>query len=116
MEQVTFKNTTQNTRLANTFAKSKIKAGFKCTVKTEEDSIVIQWCEKKEATPATSVKDMVFNALLSNVENNNSVYLLNAYSAVSSIITPSQWSGYLSALTKEGKYQPLDSYFGTVII
>lgn len=54
-------------------------------------------------------------ALRANIENNQSVYLPNAYSMVDSAITPNQWAGYLSALTAEGKYKNTSSDFGEVI-
>jgi len=52
-------------------------------------------------------------ALCASIEN-QSVYLPNAYDKVKSHITPHQWAGYLSALTKEGKYSPIDDFWGEV--
>ena len=43
-------------------------------------------------------------ALLACVENRYT-YLDNAYAMVRHEVSPQEWAGYLSALTKDGKYQ-----------
>lgn len=54
-------------------------------------------------------------ALRGSVDNNGDVYLPNAYEFVKSEITPAQWSGYVSALAKLGKYRRVDGDFGTML-
>lgn len=112
MEQVTFVNNAVNARLAKILSASKVKQGFESSVTVQEDKIVIQWNEKQESE--ISPKQACYQALLNNVENNNDVYLPNAYNEVKAFVTPKQWSGYLGALTKEGLYNPVDDFFGEV--
>lgn len=50
-------------------------------------------------------------ALMQSVENKYT-NLDNAYSKVREHVTPAQWAGYLSALTKEGVYGPVVGYPG----
>lgn len=46
-------------------------------------------------------------ALLANIENNNNgVFIDNAYSEIHDFVTPNEFAGYLSALTKIGFYEP----------
>lgn len=59
-------------------------------------------------------------ALQNNVENNNSVYLPNAYIEVSGVLTKAQWAGYLSQLQQKGFYKAsqdseAQGYFGYVV-
>lgn len=121
MKKVTFKNNKTNVRLADVYVKSLVKNGYTPNTTTTESEIVIEWSEEGEkiatleAPVEVSPKEKVYNALVSNIENNNLVYLDNAYAKVSDEITPAQWAGYLSALTKEGRYNQIDSCFGEVV-
>lgn len=48
-------------------------------------------------------------------ENNNEVYLPNAFDLVAVHgVTSHQWAGYLSVLAKEGFYTPIDDCFGEI--
>jgi hypothetical protein len=64
-------------------------------------------------------KTAVLLALVQSVESNRMVYLPNAYDAVKGAMNKHQFAGYLSALTKEGKYSPWndgedEGYWGQV--
>jgi ribosomal protein S17E len=54
-------------------------------------------------------------ALISQLENNNMVYLDNAYAMVEKHMTRNEFAGYISALSVKGKYEKHDSFFGRVI-
>ena len=45
-------------------------------------------------------------ALLVSIENNNNVYLPNAYDMVKTALTKHQFAGHLAAATKAGFYVP----------
>lgn len=55
-------------------------------------------------------------ALLACVEGGDQVYLPNAQAKVSSVVTAREFSGYLSALQKEGFYRSQgDGFFGEIV-
>ena len=61
-------------------------------------------------------KTQVELALRFSRENNNEVYLPNVYDKVEQYMSAHEFAGYLSALTKEGKYKAFDRDFGEVMI
>lgn len=69
----------------------------------------------KVAIKADNLKLACKIALCACIENNNEVYLPNAYAKVSQHVTPHQWAGFLASLTKDGFYSPVDDYFGEII-
>lgn len=69
-----------------------------------------------KAKAAGNFKLACFIALQLNVEGNGSIYLPNAFSEVSDVINAKQWTGYLGALAKEGKYIGVnDGYWGEIV-
>lgn len=56
----------------------------------------------------------VWGALWGQKENNNDVYLDNAFSEVSHAMNRHQFDGYLSSLKQKGSYTSIDGDFGTV--
>ena len=70
----------------------------------------------KVAMKTGNVKTAVHIALMANVEGGNMVYLDNAKALCEEFgITAHQFSGYLAALTSEGKYKQMDGYFGMLV-
>jgi len=57
------------------------------------------------AIKANKLELACYLALCSSVERQYA-NIDNAYGLVKSAVTPAQWSGYLSSLTKQGKYIP----------
>lgn len=51
-------------------------------------------------------------ALIANKEGGDYVYIDNVYSELKNVISSKQFSGYLSALTKDGFYSPIEKDFG----
>jgi hypothetical protein len=51
-------------------------------------------------------------ALIANREGGDYVYLDNVYHELKDVISPKQFSGYLSALTKDGFYIQREKEFG----
>lgn len=59
---------------------------------------------------------IVYMALKANMEGGNMVYLPNAQSmAENAGVTAHEFAGYLSSLKQQGKYQPVDKFFGEMI-
>lgn len=70
----------------------------------------------KIAMKTGNTKTAVYIALLSNIENNNEVYLDNAKALCNEYgITARQFAGYLAALAAEGKYKQIDGTFGQMM-
>ena len=61
-------------------------------------------------------KTQVELALRFSRENNNEAYLPNVYDKVEQYMAVHEFAGYLSALTKEGKYKAYDKDFGEIVI
>ena len=72
------------------------------------------------AKAAGNFKLACFIALQLNIEGNGNIYLPNAFSEVSDVISKEQWAGYLGALAAEGKYTSYrdgvnDGYWGQLV-
>lgn len=110
MNKQTFKSFQEAQAFYNT--KSEEASVTFCDFSQNKDTKewTVRWEEsKKECT----VLD-VYKALLDNAEGGNMVYLDNI-NLNKLGITERQFSGFCSALTKLGKYQPVDQFFGRVI-
>lgn len=112
INSITYVNIKSNLLLANMVYLAKISEGLDCKVVISEKDITVAWNEKvQDINPLQEC----FKALKNNIENDNMVYLPNAYNDVKNFVNPKQWSGYLSALTIAGFYKPVDKFWGEVV-